>query len=1567
MRSKHLLLMLLLALMAPWVANAQSTPSTLTVYENDDDENYYIPVYLAYADADQHTQMIYPASVLEDMGTGATISQMVFYATASSDYDLGTWTVKLGETEATTLSGLDETTTLTQVYSNELVFDDDDNTLIFAFTADYTYQGGNLLIDITHEAADYYDEVNFLGNSAVTSASCYYFDYWGGYWYGGTQDFLPRVTFTHQGGTVSDCKTPVLANATLTTGNGTVATLSWTENGNSTSWVLQYGTNETFAANTYTEVVVNNNPTKSLTQLTPETTYYARVKPDCDTEGNKWSNVISFMPTSTIPFTINEGTSTTSTTNEYVPFYGYYADSGCKGQFIIPATDLTDIQWGTISRLTFYLYTPSNATFIDDSNVEAEFEVYMAIVPNTTFASNDLYDWNSMEKVMNATHFRISDSKLVVFLDTPFQYTGGNLMIGILESKNGGYTHTYWQGVSADGASLGGYGNSINQQNFLPKTTFNYLPGEEPSCYKPTSLTIGEVTNHTAEISWTKGSDEQAAWHVYYAADPTAPADDIALNRVIEVSTTPATTLTELDAETKYYVWVRSNCGNNDYSEWSGPRTFTTEIACAAPTVLTVSNLGSTTAQLSWTSDGDNFTVRYAPNPPVFFQGFVTDPSAMSDGADASWLKGEQGILGPSALHAYGELLADDFTISTATTLTEIEVYGYQTGSTTTSTFTGLYAQIYDGDPSNGGTVVWGDMETNLMTSTSFTNCYRGSDNTPTETTRPIMAITASGLDIDLPAGTYWLVYNMTGSSTLSGPWGVPFAEPTIGSTGKSLQYSTNNGWGALIDGYSNTPYGLAMRLKFGEGETFNWTTINDISDSEYELTSLDPETVYLVQVRSNCGGIDGSSEWVSRFLTTMEDCPKPEDVTISNIGHYTATVNWNGESDSFDVLVGQAVVTETYVSQDFSSGIPSTWTNTSNPEGHPWTVVNGHIQSGNAGVNSSTSTISFQYTLANDAVIEFDAECMGEGTSTVYDKCIFSIDGTAQFTYGALGEGFNHYSFDVAAGEHTFSWSYSKDSSVNPTGDYFAVDNITLTKKNIVWATPITVTENTYNFTDLNAGTKYYVKIVPSCNTGNESDVVNFTTVSPNLKYFMTEGNWDNENNWEPTGVPTIDQDVVLKANATIASGIAYAKSIAGTGTGTGAKTLTIESGAKLKHLNYYVTATVKKTITGYGAGNETNKANYYLIANPLETDINATSTPAISTTGLLTGNYDLYDWDYSASDGNEWRNYEKDAFDLYSAYSGISGYLYANEATTTLTFTGTINPYTNFRSSYLYATSSTTYDFPGWYLLGNPYLYDAYLASSSSNGISLPYYRLNTDGDDFVAVAATTVTPIAPMEGFFYQATTTGSVYVVTTAPDAPDAGLLNMNLRSGNKQLDNAILAFGSEQKLEKFSFRANSSKIYMPVEGKDYAITNAEAQGEMPVSFKAENNGSYTLSFSNENVEFGYLHLIDNMTGEDVNLLETPSYSFEAKTTDYASRFKLVFSTGNGVNEESFAFISDGNIILNGEGMLQVVDVMGRIMMQEENATSVSTSGMTPGVYVLRLINGDSVKTQKIVIK
>jgi hypothetical protein len=117
--------------------------------------------------------------------------------------------------------------------------------------------------------------------------------------------------------------------------------------------------------------------------------------------------------------------------------------------------------------------------------------------------------------------------------------------------------------------------------------------------------------------------------------------------------------------------------------------------------------------------------------------------------------------------------------------------------------------------------------------------------------------------------------------------------------------------------------------------------------------------------------------------------------------------------------------------------------------------------------------------------------------------------------------------------------------------------------------------------------------------------------------------------------------------------------------------------------------------------------------------------------------------------------------------------------------------------------------------------------------------------------------------------------------------------------------------------------------------------------------------------------GYLHLIDNIAVTDIDLLANPSYSFNAKSDDYESRFRLVFSANNenqNENEKDFAFFSNGQLIVTGEGTLHIIDMMGRVISTEViNGTSSKAINAKAGVYVLRLTNGENVKTQKIVIR
>ena len=343
---------------------------------------------------------------------------------------------------------------------------------------------------------------------------------------------------------------------------------------------------------------------------------------------------------------------------------------------------------------------------------------------------------------------------------------------------------------------------------------------------------------------------------------------------------------------------------------------------------------------------------------------------------------------------------------------------------------------------------------------------------------------------------------------------------------------------------------------------------------------------------------------------------------------------------------------------------------------------------------------------------------------------------------------------------------------------------------------------------------------------------------------------------------------------------------------------------------------------------------------------------------TNLVDGTFDFYSFSQIAdADGNEWFNYKAEPF---TTLESAKGYLYANASDVTLSFNnGTI--LTDDEFEILELPFDPGSEFAGLNLLGNPFAEEAYLINTNT-GEGLAYYRLNPTNNSYVTVDDNSAIPM--MEGVFYEAGENDVVvYFSATAP-ATSKSNLNITVSQGRGMVDNAIVRFGEGNTLRKISLRDNSTKVYIPQNGSEYALVNANEFGEMPVNFKAESNGTYTMSFSNQNVEFGYLHLIDNLTGTDVDLLANPSYSFEAKVSDYASRFKLVFATGNDDSSSDFAFVSNDEIIVNGEGMLQVIDMTGRIISTSQvNGMSSIKLNAASGVYVLRLND----KTQKIVIR
>jgi hypothetical protein len=191
----------------------------------------------------------------------------------------------------------------------------------------------------------------------------------------------------------------------------------------------------------------------------------------------------------------------------------------------------------------------------------------------------------------------------------------------------------------------------------------------------------------------------------------------------------------------------------------------------------------------------------------------VNSPGTGPGGTDESVIPAGGSSYGFAMNQATGYSVTDDFVATNDWTLTDVKFQGYQSNAGNVSTFTGAFFRIYDGDPNAGGTVIWGDLTTNRMTSTQFADIYRV--NAPGEgTARAVMNINCSGLNIALPAGTYWIEWATTGSAA-SGPW-----VPDVVGSGNSQQWQ-NPGWFPLVNpGPVDVPFVLTGNT--GGGGTSN-------------------------------------------------------------------------------------------------------------------------------------------------------------------------------------------------------------------------------------------------------------------------------------------------------------------------------------------------------------------------------------------------------------------------------------------------------------------------------------------------------------------------------------------------------------------------------------------------------------------------------------------------------------------------------------------------------------------------------------------------------------------------
>ena len=334
-------------------------------------------------------------------------------------------------------------------------------------------------------------------------------------------------------------------------------------------------------------------------------------------------------------------------------------------------------------------------------------------------------------------------------------------------------------------------------------------------------------------------------------------------------------------------------------------------------------------------------------------------------------------------------------------------------------------------------------------------------------------------------------------------------------------------------------------------GEANNWlvtlSTESDFSsvmwlpvegEPTYTFTGLDSETTYYVKVQANCGEDDFSEYSNEVNFTTAIACPAPTGLAV-NPSNYSAAVNWNGTSESYNVSYRTAAYAEGIVEEFNSNGVPSGWTrytglvdeviageaNLTTTTGG-WTSNTYALGQYNMKVNifgtsvkywlvtpefNLSQNLSFDLALtkynSSDPIADATAQTDDRFVVLIYANEAWTIlrewnNSGSEYVYNAISATGENVNIDLSAynGQNVKIAFYGESTASGGDNDLH-IDNVVCGTPYAAgeWQT-ITTTETTATITDLNPETAYEVKVQGDCGDDGmslETAPIIFTTLS--------------------------------------------------------------------------------------------------------------------------------------------------------------------------------------------------------------------------------------------------------------------------------------------------------------------------------------------------------------------------------------------------------------------------------------------------------------------------------------
>ena len=352
---------------------------------------------------------------------------------------------------------------------------------------------------------------------------------------------------------------------TVGTVTETTAQVSWTAGGSETEWEVSY----TIGDQTITETTTENPYT--ITGLSASTHYVLpfSVKAICSaTDESEVASTELIINTvcglAAVPFAENFDayTSTTSQSTMVMPLCWNRKYTGTSTSYGAGIYNGSSYAVSSPNSLRLYNYYNTSTTTGDIYAVmpmlDAQLNTLMISFDAKKYSASSTYNSHfDVGVVTDAANPDASFTTVEAF--SAIQEHGGRITVS-LANYDGPAGYIAFRSTKERPAGATSTYTYVFIDNILVEVI--------PTCFVPSSLTVSEVSDHTAAVNWADNYD-QAAYAVEYMAEGDATWTSVS------VDTTYAL-LNNLQASTNYTVRVKAVCGTEDESEYTDEVEFTT-------------------------------------------------------------------------------------------------------------------------------------------------------------------------------------------------------------------------------------------------------------------------------------------------------------------------------------------------------------------------------------------------------------------------------------------------------------------------------------------------------------------------------------------------------------------------------------------------------------------------------------------------------------------------------------------------------------------------------------------------------------------------------------------------------------------------------------------------------------------------------------------------------------------------------------------------------------------------------------------------------------------------------